>query len=147
MTSIWTPDRVDELRRLAALGCSAGQIAIEMGIATRNTVSGAAHRRGIPLTGGNGGTPAHRQPRAARRAAINMPRVARLAAQASAPPAAPAPPKGNPIEFMELTNTTCRFPVVDVAPWMFCGAAEASLLDQQPYCPFHMRLTHGRDWT
>ncbi len=143
MTSPWTIDRVAELRRMAALGWSAGRIATEMGIATRNTVSGAAHRRGIPLTGGPGGGARSQRPRAARRAALDMNRVARLSGQASAPVAAPEPPKGNPIEFMELTNRTCRFPVVDAAPWMFCGAPEADLLSEQPYCPYHHRATHG----
>ncbi len=56
---IWTPERIDDVRRLAATGMSASQIAAEIGGCSRNAVVGAGYRNGIRFTnpgGKSGGT-------------------------------------------------------------------------------------------
>jgi GcrA cell cycle regulator len=41
------------------------------------------------------------------------------------------------IDFMDLTNTTCRFPYGDAAPYTFCGC---DVQIGSPYCSSHNRL-------
>jgi len=137
----WTEPRIADVRRLAALHWRAADIAAELGEgATKNAVISLARRQRIPLDSQRG---PDSKPRPGRRAAMNMPRVKRLSVQASAPPAAPAPPKGNPIEFMELTNVTCRFPIGENLPYKFCGYPDADLSSGRPYCRDCARMAYG----
>src|SRR5258706_15971496 len=43
----WTDDRVELLKKLWSDGCSASQIAAELGYITRNSVIGKIHRLGL----------------------------------------------------------------------------------------------------
>lgn len=137
---VWTEERIAALKTMwgdgVTTGLTASQIAIELGGVTRNGVIGKVHRLGLagrPRAGRMTGTP--RKPKAPR------PPVVR-AAPASAPRPTPAPPKCDPIEFMALTNTTCRFPIGERLPYLFCGDPSAGLLGGMAYCSFHSRITY-----
>lgn len=43
--------------------------------------------------------------------------------------------------FEELTNTSCRF-AGEGPPYFFCGAPEADLANERPYCPYHHSICH-----
>lgn len=131
----WTDERVETLKSLHSAGMSMHRMAGVLGGITKNAVIGKLHRLGISTPRKPSEAAVTRAPRAARYYAKKIVR----ANLAPAPTATAAPPKGDPIEFMALTNVTCRFPVTDAAPWMFCGDPSASLLDGCPYCPWHMK--------
>ena len=55
---VWTKERVKKVRRLAAVGYSASQIALRFyGDETRNSIIGICHRAGIQLRGSRAGRP------------------------------------------------------------------------------------------
>lgn len=164
----WTDERIDELRRLWAEGLSASQIANELGGVTRNAVIGKIHRMGLS------GRVKAQKPRAAaaprrtpsRQAAVRpaapaQPRVMAVGSAAvkvverdipaPALEAAPEPvavaeivPFGGGVSLLELTPTSCRWPVGDPSDGdlKFCGAQCAP---GQVYCQAHaQRAFPGR---
>lgn len=130
----WTPERVSMIRELAAAGCSGMEIADCMSV-TRNMIIGVCWRNQIPL-GGADPDPKRRSACANARSRIASKRqevrtrttapVPRLAA-----PAPPAPTEGIPLE--ALTKTTCRWPLLNQVPQLFCGQHS----DAGRYCPVH----------
>lgn len=137
----WTDERTEHLKEMHATGLSASHMAARLGGISRNAVCGKVHRLGLPGRPRSGrltGTP--RMPRA-RRPYV---RKTTAAEPITAPMVAPAPPKCDPIEFMALNNVTCRFPIGEVIPYLFCGSPEADLTGGVSYCPWHMRQAHDR---
>ena len=120
--SKWTPERVDVIRELAIAGCSGNEIAACFNV-TRNTIIGVCWRNKIPL-GGSNPDPKRRAACAGARMKIASKRQeVRTRTTAPVPqiaPVIPPPPTGIPLE--ALTKTTCRWPLLDRAPQLFCGA-------------------------
>lgn len=145
----WTNERVELLRRLWSEGHSASRIAGELGGITRNAVIGKVHRLGLS------GRPASASPGAPR------PRKARAAppctsavsgntalAQDYALEAEAEPevvdniiPLTQRRTILELTESTCRWPVGDPGSgdFFFCGGNAVGGL---PYCSCHARLAY-----
>lgn len=156
----WTDERIDELRKLWAEGLSASQIATRLGGVTRNAVIGKIHRLGLS---GRVKTPkprpaAPRRPSSARSAAPikSPPRVMAVGSaavkvverDAPAPelepavlvqPVAEIVPFGGGVSLLELTPSSCRWPVGDPADedLKFCGAQCAQ---GDVYCRGHAEV-------
>lgn len=138
----WDADAIKAIRKLAKAGCSGSQIAGEFG-ASRNAIIGLCHRNGIQLGGGD---PCPKR-RATCSNAINVRRAAEKRKQARErvtapipikqpePPPAPVLSAPEGIRLEDLTNTTCRWPLLDKPPQRFCGAHT----DCGPYCQEHTR--------
>ena len=134
----WNAERDALLTRLWAEGFSASQIADQiMGVTiTRMAVIGRAHRLELP-------------PRKMRQAQKAAPKQRmRLVPKPPPPPPRPQPPpppnepKMRRLKLVNLKPTSCRWPIGDGSPWLFCGvtAAEGGV-----YCPFHRRMARVRE--
>jgi len=124
----WTPERIEQVKTLAHAGLSASLIAADLGDVSRNAVVGIGHRHGIKFHGGDGGTNRKAKPKTQCR--INLPTET-------------APEYVGMITIMELSDTTCRFPVGDPLhpDFRYCGkwkSDDATL----PYCGLHSRLAY-----
>jgi GcrA cell cycle regulator len=53
---LWTPEAVEDLKKLALEGKSASHISMALGVGSRNAVIGKASRIGVKLNGGGGAT-------------------------------------------------------------------------------------------
>lgn len=147
----WTADRVAELRRLRDDGKSAAQIAIMMGVASRNAVLGKLHRLGEGLTPG---AVAHRRAQAAR---ANVPRKPKTPPADKVVRLKPKPVRlkidKTPLRAADLTCATpfldlgagqCRWPEGD-GPYLFCARpADRGLrtTDAPVFCGAHARLVY-----
>jgi GcrA cell cycle regulator len=151
--SFWTPERVEELKRLHADGNSAAESAAELGGVTRNAVIGKLSRLGL--------TDADRakKPKGARLAPrVQRTRVARRndylarerirgrlrrAERQTEPEPAPDVTDIVRVKLVDLENTHCRFPVGHPShdSFGFCGLPEANLIDGRPYCAGHAART------
>jgi GcrA cell cycle regulator len=134
----WTDERVEMLKTLWVDGLSASQIAFKLGGITRSSVIGKVHRLGLSgLTKSPAaGRPRIRRPRIERERAIRIHdrRVfgAPIVEQVTLVEAA----------LLELTETTCRWPVGDPSgEFFFCGGASDNL-NRRPYCPYHSRVAY-----
>lgn len=122
----WTSERIDALKMLWNDGCTASQIAEEIGAPSKNSVIGKAHRVGLTHAGRTARAPIQ------------------LAAPAPRPIPRPAPQR--PIEaagvtLMDLRGASCRWPMgrdADDEQWLFCGAARG----HGPYCQDHHSLAY-----
>lgn len=138
----WEADDIRVIGKLAKAGCSSAQIAGEFGV-SRNTIIGVCYRNGIAL-GGADPCPKRRS-RCAN--AINVRRAAEKRKEARQrltapiplkqpePPPAPVLSAPEGIRLEDLTNTTCRWPLLDKPPQRFCGAHT----DCGSYCADHAR--------
>ncbi|WP_127090963.1 GcrA family cell cycle regulator [Aquabacter cavernae] len=153
----WNDERVELLKRLWGEGLSASQIAGELGGITRNAVIGKVHRLG--LSGRvKSATPARpRKTRPEASAPRPNPRPATLGNTAlapafealveAAPAPAPAPATDNVVPLaqrctiMNLTESTCRWPVGEpgTASFYFCGSRSVTGM---PYCTQHARMAY-----
>ena len=144
----WDDEKKDKLRALWAIGRSASQIA-DAFKCTRNAVIGQVHRMELPPhKNSTGGRPA--KPRAMATAA-KVEQVQRdfrfgtvqpgrkLGSQTPRPLPAPRPFNGHAVTLLELTNSTCRWPVDVGNETHFCGHA-ADLATGRPYCDAHTRI-------
>ena len=68
---LWTPEAVEDLKKLALAGKSASHIAAALGVGSRNAVIGKASRIGIKLTGGGGRAAGVRRRRRSARGGLN----------------------------------------------------------------------------
>lgn len=156
MRTTWKTMTADERVAFVEAGIldclTASQIASQIEGATRNAVIGLCHRRNLKLPGNNAGRPqgvAERSPRKQRTHERPRPN-----ATPSAPPrkidepdepalpfvvdGALAPPTTGSVSILELTNSTCRWPLMDsylrltVDEMKFCGKPA---LTSGPYCP------------
>ncbi|UOM32761.1 GcrA family cell cycle regulator [Acuticoccus sp. I52.16.1] len=144
----WTDERIEVLRKLWAEGMSASQIASSLGGVTRNAVIGKIHRLGLS---GRVKAPQTRATRA-RSAPIVAPKPAAaprvMAAGAVAvkvveepeieeiPQTAEIVPLTEGMTLMDLSASTCRWPVGDPSDpaFRFCGARTTQ---GDTYCRAH----------
>ena len=148
----WTDERVELLKKLWAEGLSASQIAAQLGGVTRNAVIGKVHRLGLS---GRAKSPSSMVPRARkpRPASHSMrPRMRYHGNAALLPamspeldpdydPLANVVPMGPKVSIVELTESTCRWPIGDpgTAAFCYCGAQVKA---ERPYCPYHARVAY-----
>ncbi|MGU3497126.1 GcrA family cell cycle regulator [Xanthobacteraceae bacterium A53D] len=162
----WNDERVELLKKLWSEGLSASQIAGELGGITRNAVIGKVHRLGLsgrakapavaarPRKTARPETPAQQQqrPQAPTRPATHgntalAPAFEELVETAPAPTPAPQPagsnvlPMGQRCTIMNLTESTCRWPVGEPGTdaFYFCGGRS---LTGMPYCATHARMAY-----
>jgi GcrA cell cycle regulator len=145
----WTDEKITELRTLQARGLSASQIAAAMGgELTRCGVIGKLRRLGIKWV--KPSTPRITPPRVHKPSPVIDRPITRVEIAAPAPRfvaipvAAPATP-AVPVMLNELRNNHCRWPIGDPRDdgFRFCGALEADLALDRPYCDCHARLARG----
>jgi len=149
----WTDERVELLKKLWADGLSASQIAAELGGITRNAVIGKVHRLGLS---GRAKSPSSAAPRPRKpRSPSHMLRVSRPSVRGNTalarlyeyePEPEPEPieniiPIGQRRTLLELTESTCRWPIGDPgsADFFFCGGNTVTGL---PYCAYHSRVAY-----
>jgi GcrA cell cycle regulator len=149
----WTDERVEMLKKLWADGLSASQIAAELGGITRNAVIGKVHRLGLS---GRAKSPSSVAPRARKpRTHSHMMRVARPALRVNTALAHAYEyevesepelvdnviPIGQRRTLLELTESTCRWPIGDPGStdFFFCGGQSLTNL---PYCAYHSRVAY-----
>ena len=112
--SVWTEERLADLKRLWADGLSITQIGLEIGV-SRNAVVGKVHRMGLPK----------RQSPIVR----------------SDKPIEPRRRKLSPVAVAEWDRQKCCWPIGDprLEDFHFCGE---KILDGRPYCEFHCALAY-----
>ncbi len=146
----WTDERVARLTKLWADGLSASQVAADLGGVTRNAVIGKVHRLGlsgrVKQPSKAGGRP-KRAPRANGYTRTNnraAPKVSRTnTASAAARPAREElnPPKPKRLKLIQLTESTCKWPIGDPQHEDFCFCGHSIKADT-PYCEFHCNLAY-----
>lgn len=164
----WTDERVERLKTLWSEGLSASQIAAELGAVTRNAVIGKVHRLGLsgrakpqvqpsrptvatPTRARTAPSRPVAQSQASRPQAPARPMsVGATALKASpdaeqalaaAPVAELEPPVFEKVTILNLTESTCKWPIGDPGKpdFFFCGRkSEVGI----PYCTFHARLAY-----
>lgn len=163
----WTDERVEQLKKLWAEGLSASQIAAQLGGVSRNAVIGKVHRLHLPGRAKSGGS---RAPRTKRPAAAPRTNYANHTTSGGAPratsgrggaAAAVKPdvdavafqdvemrpiedvvvPISKKLKLVELSETTCKWPVGDplLSDFHFCGN-DAD--ENAPYCTYHSKLAY-----
>jgi GcrA cell cycle regulator len=139
--SVWTPERLDELRALTLQGLTANEIAITLGCGiTRNAVIGVMARRGI-LSTNKPINPGNVRQRAEARARTIIPK------SPPPPPVVEIAPflkeDGRHIGLLDLSSKTCHWPIGDpqAADFHYCGNAPRS---GKPYCAFHQQMAYQR---
>lgn len=152
----WTDERVELLKKLWNDGLSASQIAGELGEVTRNAVIGKVHRLGLSGRAKAAPTaPRARKPaRPEREARPQRPMSHGNTALApeldDLPEEAPAPapatqdnvvPMGTRCTIMNLTESTCRWPMGEpgTESFHFCGGKSKAGM---PYCAHHARIAY-----
>jgi GcrA cell cycle regulator len=149
----WTDERVELLKKLWSDGLSASQIAGELGGITRNAVIGKVHRLGLSgrAQSANAGVPRQRKARApgqmlriargAIRGNTALAHVYEIEAEAEPEVFDNIIPMTQRRTILELTESTCRWPVGDPGSgdFFFCGGNTVGGL---PYCAGHARLAY-----
>lgn len=140
----WTDARIDYACQRWKDGASATEIAAEMGGATRNSVIGLVHRRGLarPATA----------TQSAQRAAAARPSLRRRQFNPVKVPLSPPPPEParEPVvedildgtcTLVELNDARCRWPIGDPAgaETSFCGRRAGG---EGPYCLAHHKVAY-----
>lgn len=112
--SVWTEERLADLKRLWSEGLSITQIGLEIGV-SRNAVVGKVHRMGLPK----------RQSPIVR----------------SDKPVEPPRRKLSPIAVAEWDRHKCCWPIGDprLEDFHFCGD---KIVDGRPYCEAHCSLAY-----
>jgi GcrA cell cycle regulator len=152
----WTDERVELLKKLWAEGLSASQIAGELGNVTRNAVIGKVHRLGLSGRAKPNRSSASRprRPRAPRAprgegsyVSVGNTALKTNAVAVAVPKAEPAPvaelviPPAERKSILELTESTCKWPIGDPMEedFHFCGRdSEIGM----PYCTHHARIAY-----
>jgi GcrA cell cycle regulator len=160
MSSSWTAERVATVKRMIMENYTASQIAVELGGVSRNAVIGIIHRRKFSgMSAHAPGVPRVRRARPpnigggpAQAIKAKRRRLKRVFGAHDNLVEAVDPPmlEINPLEdfdiapaqrrtVLELTNTTCRWPVGDPQSkeFFFCGADGADCESGRPYCALH----------
>lgn len=148
----WTDERVELLKKLWSDGLSASQIAAELGGITRNAVIGKVHRLGLSGRAKSASAGAPRQRKARSPAMLRIGRGAirgntalahayEIEVEAEPELIDNIIPIGQRRTIMELTESTCRWPVGDPgsADFFFCGGENAN---EMPYCAYHARVAY-----
>lgn len=163
MADPWTRSQIALLNKLwNDDGLTASQCAAVLGV-TRNAVIGKVHRENYPKRGPNRTvirrvvkwSPEAKERARLRAEARRAAKVKKLAAKAiKAPPPEvfkPAPedlavgawsplPNTTPVSLIDLTASSCRWPVSDGAPFLFCGCQVAA---GSSYCQTHKHIGTG----
>ena len=138
----WPEEKVERLRTLWDEGLSCRKIAYDLDT-TKNAVIGKAHRLGLPAREPNrrrqghliqdGLQPAIKERRCAPK------RPYRVALK----PSVLHPPPEQRIQFSELTNATCRYPIGNPRheDFAFCGR---KISGPGTYCDGHYAFTHRK---
>lgn len=148
--SVWTEERVGQLKELYANGMSCSRIAAELrsGI-TRNAVIGKVHRLGLEKRGQGRREKTERKPRVYKKRShqpkvrivpangnSNQFRVIQVSTTAlAALRCVEVTPRG--LTLLELQKNDCRYPYGD-SDFTFCGHPK---LEGSSYCPEHFALT------
>ena len=148
----WTDERVELLKKLWSDGLSASQIAAELGGITRNAVIGKVHRLGLSGRAKSASAGAPRQRKARSPALLRIGRAAirgntalahayDIEADAEPELIDNVIPIGQRRTIMELTESTCRWPVGDPSggDFFFCGG---NTIGPLPYCAYHARIAY-----
>lgn len=117
-SAFWTAEKIGALELGVAAGMSGSQIAAEIGC-TRNMAIAKAYRMGLRL---------HGRPKPAR----------------PEPAQAPAAPDMRPCDVLHLQNNSCRWPITDGLPHLFCGSPTADVAKGVSYCLFHACVSYRR---
>lgn len=146
--TIWTDERVEQLKAGVARQLSYGQIADQLACGlSRNACIGKAARLGlVKARAPSVGRVMRRRTRSA--SSMDQHIVARIKAPAMAtdlPELPPEPPStAHKIHFMSADNHQCHFPMwgdnTQFTDKFYCGSPTASVLDGIPYCSFHSRI-------
>jgi GcrA cell cycle regulator len=158
----WSDELVAQAKKLWDEGKSAGVVALELGHGiTRNAVIGKAFRAGWSQHQQNGAAKVQRVAgdRASVRRLPVRPRnphnnnpLGWGNTKTKAPPQPkpvkviaepPTPPTARMLPLERLTAKSCRWPIGDGPPFLFCGVAEADF-PAEPYCRYHRDLAHAR---
>lgn len=156
LPSSWTDERTALLCKLYANGDSASLIASEIGGITRNAVIGKIHRLGLPSRPSIRTLPhsRHRAP-IFRLPPSSMPRDRNLTRTINKRQRKVTPMEPEVIDYiippeqrrslLELSRHTCRWPVNDVGDpdFYFCGSPNADVIENRPYCGYHMRVAYA----
>ncbi len=142
----WTPHEIDKLRLLWAQGLTASRISSELSYKhSRNAVIGKVHRLRLPtrltLTGERKRPgPKKGNPDAFRKSRAKPTELRVVRVKPPRPQEVP-PPEARMISLMELTPSTCKWPIghPGEAGFAFCGAGSFPSL---PYCEHHARLAY-----
>jgi GcrA cell cycle regulator len=164
MSSLWTNENIVNLRRFAEEGKTGKEIAELLGL-SRSAVLGKCHREGIRLISGNpggrnkNGTFARTAPeRHNHNGQLPQSLLAITTARLSSSKSvrnrtngdnsatwfkesnpSPVAPKMRRITLMELSESTCRWPIGEPKSpkFRYCGAYGADNTQGHPYCPYH----------
>lgn len=152
--TFWTDERCDELRQQCASveRPSASEIGLRFGV-SRNAVIGKINRLGLVLP--NHGSHQSHKPRPIKPRPERKTKLKLQARTPSKPRVDDAPLisfEGPGLSLIELTNSTCRWPVGEpgTPSFFFCGAPGASLEEHRPYCGGghcrRFKTTIGEGW-
>jgi GcrA cell cycle regulator len=139
--SIWTPERVEQLKRCFDAGLTCREIAVDIGV-SRNAVIGKLSRLNLTRE------PRDDVERPVRKASPRAPRARTVKhqirmLQAEYGETTPEQPiaNGHCCSLLELDEQRCRWPVEtpDAADFRFCGNRP---VDGLPYCAGHARLAY-----
>jgi GcrA cell cycle regulator len=165
MSSLWTNENIVNLHRFAEEGKTGKEIAELLGL-SRSAVLGKCHREGIHLISGNPGgrnkngtfartAPEHHNHNGE---LINQSLLATTTERLSRPKSvqyrtngansatrfkesnpSPVAPKMRRLTLMELSESTCRWPIGEPKSkgFRYCGAYGADNTQGRPYCPYH----------
>ena len=137
----WNPDRVERLEALHRNGLSFTLIAADIGV-SRAAAIGKAHRLHLPKRNAVAQYMAHA-------AAARSPPRSRRRRELAAKPVVTPPPVIIPnhdysCTIIELTDTTCRYPLWGVGDQhhqrRYCGRPGASVSAGVPYCRRHTKI-------
>jgi GcrA cell cycle regulator len=141
--SIWTAERVEQLKRCFEAGLTCREIAADIGV-SRNAVIGKLSRLNLtrePRDGDDERPARKASPRAPRRTVRHQIRM--LQAEYGEAPLADELPieNGHCCSLLELDEQRCRWPVEtpDATDFRFCGNRP---VDGLPYCAGHARLAY-----
>jgi GcrA cell cycle regulator len=151
----WTKERIERACELWDAGLTAREIAAALGV-SRNAIIGLAHRQGFVAKAKVGqarakygsmvGRPRQHMAKAQARQLKPKPRVLpkvlpprEKPVRLERPRPLPAP-AAIPTPILELTASSCRWPLWDAGPpYLFCGHPR---LEPQVYCAVHCRVAY-----
>jgi GcrA cell cycle regulator len=131
-TGSWNAEQMTRLERLYRNGVSFREIAADIGV-TRNAVIGKVHRMQLPTRD---------VILKAKPVVVRPPKPHRTIFKVKKPKPEPDPVVDYSCIIIDLTNTTCRYPLwtIDAVPFavkFYCGAPGADMSVGQPYCRKH----------
>lgn len=124
MTTKWTLEKTQELRRLWLLGKTAGEIAYVMRLPSRNAVIGKAHRLGLRKR-----VDAPSPVGSKIKYNLKSKRIKQEKAQRAF---------GEPKKLENLKNNQCHWPI-GTKDFLFCGAESVT---GKPYCENHCQIAY-----